>query len=61
MELTTIAHRLEKVGNTEVVATAGQTVKIKTTPNGEEVLVEVVPAGKSWAVHVSVYIEESDA
>ena len=61
MDLTTIGHKLEKVGNTEFAATAGQTVTIETAPSGLEILSDTVPAGKVWEVHVSIYIEESDA
>lgn len=48
-------------GASEVSASAGQVFKIETTPGGEEVLNETVPAGKAWSIHVSVHIEESDA
>ena len=60
MELTTDAHKVQKWGNTEFTAATGQTVKIETSPLGEEILSETVPVGKVWAVHVGVYIEESD-
>jgi|TARA_Y100000310_G_scaffold44408_1_gene41473 hypothetical protein len=61
MELTAIGHKLEKSGNTEFSAAAGKTVKIETSPGGEDILSATVPAGKVWAAHVTVYIEESDA
>jgi hypothetical protein len=42
-------------------ASAGQVLKIETSPDGEEILDETVPAGKSWEVTVRVDIVETDA
>jgi len=40
---------------------AGKTLKIETSAQGEEILQEIVPAGKVWTVHISVFVEERDA
>lgn len=39
---------------------AGQEFKIETSPDGEELLVITVPAGKVWLVAVRVDIDEAD-
>ncbi len=59
MDLTTTAYTLIKKGNIEIAVAAGESVKIETT--SDDILREEVPAGKSWAVHISIYIEETDA
>lgn len=41
------------------VIPAGKTLKIETTPHGEEILSETVPAGKTWTVSISVSVIES--
>jgi len=41
------------------VIPAGKTLKIETTPQGEEILSETVPAGKTWTVSISVSVIES--
>ncbi len=50
-----------KFGNDTFSLTAGKVLKIETSPDGEEVLNETVPSGKTWSVTVSVYIREVDA
>jgi len=40
---------------------AGKRLKVETSPRGEEILNEQVPAGKVWSVVVSVSITELDA
>lgn len=40
---------------------AGKTLKIETSPNGEELLSRTVPEGKTWHVTVFVEICEKDA
>ena len=40
-------------------ATAGQTVKVKTSPKGQDILNELVPEGESWRVIVNVQITKS--
>ena len=47
-----------QAGGIEV--TSGQTLKIESSPAGEEVLSAEVPAGKKWTVYVKVDIQESD-
>ena len=38
---------------------AGKDFKIETSPDGEEILNETVPTGKSWLVRITVDISES--
>lgn len=40
---------------------AGKSLKIETTPDGEEILNSTVPAGKVWEVTVVVSLTETDA
>lgn len=40
---------------------AGKTLKIETSPSGEEILDVTVPAGKKWSVGIVVSVEETDA
>ena len=42
-------------------ATAGQTVKIEISPNGDEINLGVVPEGKKWILKFQVFCEEVDA
>jgi len=37
---------------------AGKRLKIETSPGGEEILDEEVPAGKSWKIRIAVSVEE---
>ena len=53
--------RVVKYGNDTVTVAAGKSLKVETSPGGEELLDEEVPTGKSWDVTVSVYIVETDA
>ena len=39
-------------------ATAGQTVKIESSPKGVDVLSELVPEGERWQVTVNIQIEK---
>ena len=43
-----------------VVVSAGQHLKIETSPGGEEILDEQVPDRKQWSVRIIVEIEEED-
>ena len=49
------------IGGSEFEVAAGQSLKIETSPDGEEVLDEECPVGKAWAVYVFVKIVETDA
>ena len=40
---------------------AGQSVKIETSPGGEEILAVECPAGKAWSARIIVEITETDA
>lgn len=48
-----------KIGSDEFDMAAGKTLKIETSPAGEEILNEEVPAGKSWHVTISISISET--
>ena len=43
-----------------IIVTGGQTLKIETSPDGEEVLAEVCPEGETWSVHIHVQISITD-
>lgn len=43
-----------------IVISAGQRLRIETSPGGAEILDVVVPAGKQWTATVSVSIDETD-
>jgi len=51
--------RTSKQGSDQLTLTAGKTLKIETTPDGEEILSATVPAGKTWTVTVSVHVLET--
>ena len=42
-----------------IIATAGQTIKIETSPDGIEILEVIVPSGETWTFSVSVDIRVS--
>lgn len=48
-------------GSVDFSLATGKTLKIETSPNGEEILDLTVPVGKSWDVSISVSINETDA
>ena len=55
------AQHTKKSGADTFVATAGQHLKVETTPQGVEILDAVVPEGKKWTVSVYVDLREEDA
>jgi len=48
-------------GMDTVVLPAGKTIKVETSPDGEEILNEEVPVGKSWTIQITVYVIEENA
>lgn len=44
----------------DIVVTEGQTLKIETTPNGEDVLEETCPQGQTWTVNMHIEISITD-
>ena len=63
MELSTVtkAARLETknyYGSEEVSMAAGKTIRVETSPAGEEILDMTVPEGKAWSVSVTISIAE---
>jgi len=51
--------RTYMTGGDAFTVTEGQHLIIETSPGGEEILGETVPAGKTWAVNVTVHIVET--
>ncbi len=43
-----------------IAVTGGQTLKIETTPSGEEILAEVCPEGETWDVRIHIEINITD-
>lgn len=43
-----------------ITVTGGQTLKLETSPSGEEILAEVCPEGETWTVHIHVQISITD-
>jgi len=57
----TVAAATIKFGSDEVTCSAGQSLKIETSPGGAELLNLECPAGKQWSnVRVNVQITETD-
>ena len=44
-----------------VIVSAGKSLKIKTSPQGEEILNAECPQGKTWIARLIVEITETDA
>jgi len=63
MELTTneVQAALIKNGSDVVEVAALQSLKIETSPGGEDILDAECPAGKAWSVRIIVEITETDA
>jgi hypothetical protein len=45
----------------DITIAAGQSLKIETSPDGEEVLDIACPVGKAWNARIIVEIDETDA
>lgn len=43
-----------------ITVTGGQTLKIETSPGGEEILAEVCPEGETWIVTMHIQISITD-
>lgn len=43
-----------------ITVTGGQTLKIETSPDGEEALAEVCPEGETWTVQIHIQISITD-
>jgi hypothetical protein len=48
-------------GDETFTVVAGKTLKIETSPNGEDILETECPVGKVWSVRVLVEITETNA
>jgi len=44
-----------------IVVTAGKSLKLETSPDGQEFVSEVCPEGKTWSVVIFCIITETDA
>lgn len=44
-----------------IALSAGETLKIETSPGGEDVLAAECPAGKVWSARIIIEITETDA
>jgi len=55
-----VTAKTRKYGTDEVACPAGRSLKIETSPGGEEILDEECPVGKAWVARVSVEIIETD-
>ena len=53
--------KAEHSGSQSFEVTAGQALKIETSPEGTEVLDMTVPAGKKWQVVLKIHITETNA
>lgn len=58
---TEVIASMKRLGVAQLEITAGKSLKIETSPRGEEVLDVEVPAGKAWYVELSVLITETNA
>ena len=62
MELTeeSLPARMKRRGCQTFAMAAGKSLKIETSPSGEEILDVEVPTGKAWQVTVNVHVVETD-
>ncbi len=56
-----VSARTLKRGDGSFTMAAGKTLKIETSPAGEELLEVEVPEGKQWSVSIFVSVVETDA
>ena len=55
-----VVKHVKTVGGAVFNIEAGKSLKIETSPSGEEKLNITVPAGKSWEVSMTIHIVETD-
>lgn len=60
MAFTKVESKTSLLDMHNITVTAGQTLKVETTPNGEEVLAKVCPAGETWNVRIHIEINIVD-
>jgi len=55
--------RIIKINNNndDLPVMAGQSIKLETSPDGEEPVNETCPRGKAWSVKVFIIVTETDA
>lgn len=56
-----VSARKIMVGDDTFTVSAGKSLKVETSPAGEDLLDEECPAGKSWECTIFVRITETDA
>ena len=61
LTLTRRDFRMKLTGAGTIELASGQTLKVETSPNGEDVVKETVPDGKLWTVQLVIDIVETDA
>ena len=54
----TVVANTQYLGQQAFDISAGQSIKVETTPNGLDILDEECPAGHEWHVEVSVHVTE---
>ena len=52
---------IKKSGGESFSVSAGKSLKIETSPQGDDIMNEEVPDGKKWDVSVSIQVTETDA
>ena len=60
MPVTKHENKRNTVDVTGITVAGGQTLKIETSPDGEEILAETCPEGETWSVHIHVQITITD-
>lgn len=60
MSVTKVENKRSVIDVGGITVTEGQTLKIETSPDGEEVLAEVCPAGETWTVTIHIQISITD-
>ena len=60
MSLTKINHGKHYEYSGTVVLPAGKKFKIETSPSGEELVNETVPAGKVWKISIGIKVLQED-
>lgn len=43
------------------VVSSGKMFRVESSPDGIEFVIDTVPDGKTWAIHMNITIDETDA
>ena len=60
MAVTKHENKRSTIDVTGITVTGGQTLKVETSPSGEEILAETCPENETWSVHIHVQISITD-